>query len=541
MFSSTPSNHPGTNNLRPILVCVFISMGAFVFGYDTGCISGALVMPDFTGRFGELQDDGSYALGSSRESLVVSFLSIGTFLGAFLQSYSTDMIGRKWSIFLWSAIFTIGAVIQTASFYSIWQLIAGLGVGALSALVTLFSGEVAPARMRGPMLALYTVMNVVGLFLSYMVSLGSEHLEGSASWRIPVGLQIPLGVLLMIGICFVPDSPRRLLFLGKEDEARKALAFINGLPAESGQVDELMDEVRVGMAKENEGGKSGWLDCFGKEFSRQNFYYYYGATFFQSTGTGLNAFEIQAIMGGVAICTVGFGLYVVDHWGRRKGLIIGTLAEAVCAIVAGLVGHFMLASKGTPDSEITQTNKTGGAVVIAFAFAHLAAYNGIAGGLPWTYLGESFPTRIRAKAVAIGTMSNWFWNFLISFFSPRIIDSIGPLILLIFAGMLVLSALYTYFLLRETRGLTLEQVDEMYRAHVTPWRSSRWQPTTGPARKGLQLAPAFTQDSDRTLFPVATESKEKVTEVFGSHAIKKDKSNGSGERRSLDSVDVESV
>ncbi|GAA6007301.1 hypothetical protein JCM10207_001577 [Rhodosporidiobolus poonsookiae] len=553
-LSKPTGQHPEASMLRPWLVAITVALGAMVFGFDTGCISGALIMPDFERRFGDLQADGSYALGSSKESLIVSFLSIGTFVGAFGQSFTTDYVGRKWSIVIWTSIFVVGAIIQTASMWSIWQLlvgrlIAGLGVGALSALVSLFSGEIAPQKLRGPMLALYSVMNAVGLFLSYMVSLGTESLPGSASWRIPVGLQIPLGMLLLFGMIFIPDSPRRLLYLGKEEEARKALAFINGIPVESGQVDELVHDIQVGLAKENEGGNSGWKDLLGKEvrsrvihgmmlqtfqqFCGQNFYYYYGATFFQQTGTGLNSFQIQAIMGALALTFVIPALWVVDSFGRRKGLLTGAAGQSACALVAALVGHFMLAPQGTPESEITSTNRTGGAVVVTFAFLHLAFYNSFLGPLPWTYLGESFPTRIRPQAVAVGTMSNWFWNFMIAFFTPRIVDRIGPLILLIFSGMMVVLCFYTYFLLRETRGLTLEQVDEMYRAHIKPWNSAKWQPTDGPARFGARLTPAKTTASDETI----VGSKVSVKDVFGSHSLKKDKSSGSGERRSLDSFD----
>ncbi|GAA5911238.1 hypothetical protein JCM6882_004072 [Rhodosporidiobolus microsporus] len=550
--SSSPTQ-PEVNNVRPILVCVFICIGAFIFGWDTACISGALVMEDFEARFGVMQADGSYALGATRESLIVSFLSIGTFLGSLLQSYTTDKLGRKWSICLWSAIFTVGGVIQTACFYSIWQLligrlVAGLGVGALSALVTLFAGEVAPKHLRGPLLTMYTVMNTCGIFLAYIVSLGTSYFSSSASWRVPVGLQVPLGLVLTVGIMWIPDSPRRLLYLGREEEARKAIAFINGIPETAGQVDELIVELQIGIAKENEGGQAGWLDLFGPEvrsrvihgmmlqtfqqFSGQNFYYYFSGTFFESTGTGLSPWEIQAVMGGVVLAFVPCALWVIDHLGRRKGLMIGGGVQAVCAFVAALAGHFLMAPQGTPEDQLTSRNRTGGSIMVAFALTHLAAYSGISGSIPWTVLGESFPTRIRAKAVSIGTAANWLWNFIIAFFTPRIVNRIGPLILLIFSGMLVLQILYTYFFLRETRGLSLEEVDEMYRAHVKPWRSSSWQPSSGRPRGGLALAPAVTTSSGKTL----TGSSEKVVEVFGSHSIgKKDKL--SGERRSLDTVD----
>lgn len=92
------------------------------------------------------------------------------------------------------------------------------------------------------------------------------------------------------------------------------------------------------------------------------------------------------------------------------------------------------------------------------------------------YLGESFPLRVRPKAIALGSATNWLWNFLLGFFAPRIADDIGPLILLIFFGMLVFGFGYVYLFIPETKGLSLEEVDEMYRSGVKPWNSPGWKP-----------------------------------------------------------------
>lgn len=155
----------------------------------------------------------------------------------------------------------------------------------------------------------------------------------------------------------------------------------------------------------------------------------------------------------------------------------GAAFEAMCALIAGLVGHFLLAPSGTPVDELTPTNKQGGDVLIAFAVMHVFAYSIFWGPTPWVYLGESFPLRVRPKCIALGSATNWVWNFLLSFFSPRIADDIGPLILLIFAGMLVFGFFYVWLFIPETKGLSLEEVDEMYRAKVLPWRSSEWRPS----------------------------------------------------------------
>ncbi|KAL4248477.1 major facilitator superfamily protein [Pleurotus pulmonarius] len=126
-------------NRRAILLAVFIAFG-FLFGYDIGVISGCLIMPDFIDRFGEMQSDGTKILTPSRQSIITSLLSAGTFVGAIGQAFTSDRFGRRGSILIWSAIFTIGVAIQTGTEFSIVQItigrfIAGLGVGAMSAIV----------------------------------------------------------------------------------------------------------------------------------------------------------------------------------------------------------------------------------------------------------------------------------------------------------------------------------------------------------------------------------------------------------------------
>ncbi|KAL1739274.1 general substrate transporter, partial [Schizophyllum fasciatum] len=107
---------------------------------------------------------------------------------------------------------------------------------------------------------------------------------------------------------------------------------------------------------------------------------------------------------------------------------------------------------------------------------HVLGFSVFWGPVPWVYLGESFPLRVRPKAIALGSATNWLWNFLLSFFAPRIADDIGPLIMLIFFGMLVFGFIYVWLCIPEVKGLTLEEVDQLYRENVKPWQSTNWRP-----------------------------------------------------------------
>ncbi|KZV66564.1 general substrate transporter [Peniophora sp. CONT] len=486
-------------NTRAILLAVFIAFGGFLFGYDIGVISGCLIMPDFVQRFGEADGNGGFVLSSSRQSIITSLLSAGTFVGALAQALTADRYGRKWSIFIWAAIFTIGTVIQTATIDSIAQIsvgrfIAGLGVGAMSAIVPLYNGETSPKALRGTLLVLYQLQIIIGIFLSYIIDLGTHAIPNSASWKIPVGLQMLWGLILMSGIFFLPESPRRLIFIGREDEARTVIAELNSVDLDHEIVQQELADLKMGIAAENDGGKATWLECFSKrnvlwkrtlngmmlqfiqQLNGQNFYYYYGDTFFQSAGTELSPYSIQAILGGVSVVGTIPALYLIEKWGRRRSLLVGAVLEAICALIAGLVGHYTLAAAGTPLNELTKRNKQGGDVLIAFAVLQVMAFSMFWGPTPWVYLGESFPLRVRPKAIALGSATNWLWNFLLSFFAPRIAEDIGPLILLIFFGMLIFGFFYVWLFIPETKGLSLEEVDELYREGVKPWRSVGWKP-----------------------------------------------------------------
>ncbi|KAG2099885.1 uncharacterized protein F5147DRAFT_711408 [Suillus discolor] len=456
---------------RAVLLAIFIAFG-FLFGYDIGVISGCLIMPDFIRQFGQEGTNGQYYLSSSRQSIIVSVLSAG---GAIVQAFTSDRLGRRGSILFWSAIFTVGVAIQTSTTYSLVQLlmgryIAGLGAGSLSGCV----------------------------FLSYVIELGSHTINNSASWRLPIGLQMVWGIIILSGMFFLPESPRHLLGTGRSDEARKVIAELNGVPEDDPIVIGIVKELDFAIKAENEGGKATWLECFStrnalwrrtmngimlqfiQQLNGQNFYYFYGDTFFQSAGAGLSPYIIQTILGAVSLFGTLPALYFIETWGRRKSLLLGASAQAVCALIVAVVGHTTLAPTGTPTSALTGRNRAGGNIVITFAVFQVFIFNTTWGPTAWVYLGESFPLRVRPKSIAFGTASSMIapfslFEFVLSMFEH--LARIGPMIMLVFFSMLVFGYIYVYFAIPETKGLTLEEVDEMYRSGIPPWRSVGWRPS----------------------------------------------------------------
>ncbi|XAO27745.1 hypothetical protein I312_106606 [Cryptococcus bacillisporus CA1280] len=464
-----------TNVRSSITFCFFAAIGGWVFGYDIEYISGCLIMPDFIQYMGE-QDPttGEWILSSQRKVSSPRYCPLVYSLALFCK-----ICCRRGSIIFWSTIFSIGIIIQVVTSFGLAQIavgrfVAGLGVGALSAIVPLYAGEVALKKLPGALLVLYQVQIARIRFL-----LGLHR----RPWNTP--LQV------FSFMAYPYWSPAYLG--GDEQSALKAVARLNDRKVGDPLTRDVIKDLKEAIREENEGGKAGWLECFStriqsvwkrtlngcmvqflQQLNGQNFYYYYGPVFFESAQVPLSAYSIQAILGGISLATVIPAMWTIEHVGRRKSLLIGAAIQVACALIAGLLGHYYTDVEGVTESMV----KTGSNVVIAFAVIHLSMYSLFWGLKPWAILGETYPLRVRPKAIALAASDNWLWNFLLSYFSPLIADDIGPLILTIFFGCLVFAFFYIFFMLPETRGITLEEIDELYRSKVPAWKSNSWKPSS---------------------------------------------------------------
>lgn len=300
---------------------------------------------------------------TSHSSQLTATLSAGTFFGALTQAPVSDWIGRQRSMVAWSILFTLGAVVQTSTEtseaqFAIGRVMAGFAVGALSGLCPLYLGETAPKAIRGIMVSGYQLMIIFGITLSYAIGWGSSHaVESSASWRIPVGLQMLWGVILITLVFNLPESPRWKLQRSDIHEARRIMASMRGIDLVDGRGDLAMEEELkdmehfIELEREHFAGTNfftAYFKCFSREaqlwrrtlqgmllqtlqqLNGQNFYYYYGPYFFQSANVQLNAYAIQFILGAVSLAATVPCLYSSDKLGRRKSLITGSIGCGTC-------------------------------------------------------------------------------------------------------------------------------------------------------------------------------------------------------------------
>ncbi|OSX62955.1 hypothetical protein POSPLADRAFT_1039800 [Postia placenta MAD-698-R-SB12] len=487
-----------------IALAILASMGGFIFGYDTGQISDILIMDDFKLRFATCSTPGDANTCNFtivREGLIVALLSIGTLFGSLIGAPTADYLGRRYAMSVECLVFAVGVVIQITTTHT-WQqfavgrLISGLGVGSLSAAVPMYQAETAPSQIRGTLTATYQLFITFGILVAYCISIGARDISGSGSWRTVVGISFVWPAILGIGILFMPESPRWLTSKGRYDEARNSLASSRGVPRAEA-VDHFiitreLEEMREAVEYEKN-VQTGWLDCFTVErkqlyrtllistlqmfqqLTGANYFFYYGATIFQSVGIS-DSYVTQIILGAVNFGCTFLGLYVMEKFGRRYPLIIGGVWQS-CWL-------FVFAAAGT--AKDPTTNESIGKLMIVSACLFILGYASTWAPGIWILVGETFPTRTRAKQAAISTASNWLWNFLLAFFTPFIVKAIKFRYGFVFAACNLTGAVIVYFFLYESSDLSLESVDMMYSdPYCKPWTSRSWAPPGFSSRADL--------------------------------------------------------
>ncbi|KAI0973245.1 hexose transporter [Xylaria arbuscula] len=478
---------------------LLVSMGGLIFGYDTGQISGFLEMPDFQQRFGEYLSDGNGGLAwgftSLRSGLIVGLLSIGTLVGALIAGPIADKIGRRLSVSVWCVVVSVGFIIQIASNTAyeqiiVGRLISGFGVGGLSLLVPMYQAETAPPWIRGALVCAYQLFITFGIFLAAVFNLGTydHQMNSSASWRIVLGLGWIFTIGLGVGILAFSETPRYAYRQGRVDEAKEILMRVYDAPANHYTIHVQMEEIASQLRAESKVKTSfigGYIEMFGaprmayrialgvalqmfQQLTGANYFFYYGTTIFKSVQ--ISSFITQVILNTINFGVTFIGLYLVEHYGRRKSLLIGSVWMFICFLIFASVGHFLL------DYNNPVNTPTAGIVLIVFAAIFVLGYATTWGPMVWTLIAEIYPSKYRARAMALATASNWVWNFLIAFFTPFITADIDFRYGYVFAGTNVIGGLIVYFFCMEGQGRTLEEIDTMYVQHVNPRKSEKWIP-----------------------------------------------------------------
>jgi SP family arabinose:H+ symporter-like MFS transporter len=431
------------------------ALGGLLFGFDTAVVSGAI---------GFMKE--RFDLNEVQVGWAVSSLIIGCIIGAAGAGVLGDRFGRKKVLILAAILFIIGsigsAIPDTFTGYIIARIIGGLGIGITSTLCPLYNAEIAPARYRGRLVALNQFATVTGIFLVYFVNkaiadYGDHAWDVAMSWRWMFGIGVLPGLVFLVLLFFVPESPRWLIKQGRaaeslpillrihgEDLARKEVLEIKeSFKQENGSIRQLFSPalrlaliVGVGLAVL-------------QQVTGINAIMYYAPEIFKATGSSTNASLTQTILVGLInfLFTI-LAIWLIDKVGRKALLLVGSASMAVSLIVIGAA---------------FQTGHTSGPLVLIFILLYVASFAVSLGPVVWVIMSEIFPNRIRGKATAIASMALWTADYIVSQTFPPMLAFVGPSITFWIFGILsVFTFFFTWRVVPETKGKSLEEIESLW-------------------------------------------------------------------------------
>ncbi|KAG5417045.1 HXT5 [Candida metapsilosis] len=468
---------PMSAYLGVCFMCVLIAFGGFVFGFDTGTISGFVNMDDFKRRFGQQKSDGTYYFSNVRTGLIIAMFNAGL------------------SIVMSMLIYIVGIIVQISSsdkWYQIMigRILTGLAVGTLSVVCPLFISEVSPKHLRGTLVCCFQLMVTMGIFLGYCTTYGTkESYSDSREWRIPLGLCFAWALFLAGGMVGMPESPRYLIGKDRIDKAKASLAKTNKVSEEDPALLKEARLIQAGVERERLAGKAGWMTlitgkprifervvvgalCQGlQQLTGNNYFFYYSTTIFKAIGLN-DSFETSIIIGVINFASTFLGIYLIEKMGRRSCLLYGSIGMSVCFLIYSLLGTQSLYIDG-PDGP---TRQASGRALIFITCLFIFIFASTWAGGVYSIVSELYPLKVRSKAIGVASAANWIFGFLISFFTSFITQAIHFYYGFVFFGCLVFSIFFAYFMVYETKGLSLEDVDELYQSGIPAWKSSGWTP-----------------------------------------------------------------
>jgi SP family galactose:H+ symporter-like MFS transporter len=432
----------------------FAALGGLLFGYDTGVISGALI---FIKR--------EFGLTTTAEEIVVSSVLLGATIGAIVGGNAADRFGRRRVLLATAAIFGFGALASAAApsptILIVSRVVLGLAIGLASTNVPVYLSEVAPSHARGWIVSLFQLAVTVGIVVAYLTDYAFAGVEG---WRWMLGLAVAPAIVFGAGMFFLPETPRWLIRGGHHEVAHRVLVRIRELSDVTVEI----EEIRASLAQQAESGH--WTDLLRRQL-RPALVVGLGLAIFQQV-TGINTVIYYAprilqtagfsSASGAILATVGVGIvnvamtiiamFLVDRVGRRPLLLVGIAGMIITLGVLGL--SFAISNPG----QLAW-------VAVICLMGYVASFAISLGPIFWLLIAEIYPLRIRGLAEGTAATFNWASNLIVSLTFLTLIEKLGASsTFLLYALASVASWLFAYYLVPETKGRTLEQIEAFWRA-----------------------------------------------------------------------------
>jgi SP family galactose:H+ symporter-like MFS transporter len=436
------------------IAALFAALGGLLFGYDTGVISGALI---FIKR--------EFGLTTAAEEIVVSGVLLGATIGAIFGGKAADLFGRRRVLLVTAAIFGIGAlasaVAPSPTILIISRVVLGLAIGLASTNVPVYLSEVAPPHARGWVVSLFQLAVTVGIVVAYLTDYAFAAIE--EGWRWMLGLAVAPALVFGTGMFFLPETPRWLIRGGHHEVAHRVLVRIRGFA----DVNVEIEEIKASLAQQAESGH--WTDLLHRQV-RLALVVGLGLAIFQQI-TGINtviyyAPKILQTAGfnsasGAILATVGVGvvnvamtiiaMFLVDRAGRRPLLLVGIAGMIVTLGVLGLSFRY-------PSEQLAW-------IAVTCLMGYVASFAIGLGPIFWLLIAEIYPLKIRGLAEGTAATFNWASNLIVSLTFLTLVEKLGASsTFFLYALASVLSWLFAYYFVPETKGRTLEQIEAFWRA-----------------------------------------------------------------------------
>ncbi len=454
------------NTLYIFGITLVATLGGLLFGYDTAVISGAEK---------SIQAYLIHGLGLSSwaHGATISSALIGCIIGGAISGLLASRLGRKKSLMLAAVLFFLSALgsgypeflfftkgeptMGLLYMFNFYRVIGGIGVGLASAICPMYIGEIAPAHIRGRLVSINQFAIIFGMLVVYFVYWGianGQTLEwiNTIGWRrmftseaIPAGI---FGLLLFL----VPETPRYLALNHQDDKALDILTRINGAEMAKQILRDIKQTVEKSSAKIFSYGAVviiiGILLSVFQQFVGINVALYYAPRIFESMGAEKDASMLQTVvMGLVNVIFTVVAIVTVDKWGRKPLLIVGSVGMALGMFAIGTLAFMKIIGIST----------------LVFIIIYTASFMMSWGPICWVLISEIFPNKIRGKAVAIAVAAQWAANYFISSTYPAMMEFSSGMTYCFYGAMSVLSAIFVWKMVPETKGKTLEEMEKLWK------------------------------------------------------------------------------
>jgi SP family xylose:H+ symportor-like MFS transporter len=451
-------------------ITLVATLGGLLFGYDTAVISGAV---DSLKVVFHLDEATFGSMATFYHGATVSSALIGCILGSAVSGLFAEHLGRKNSLLVAAVMFFISALgaaypefffftkgegsVDVLIAFNIYRIIGGIGVGLASAICPMYIAEIAPADIRGKLVSWNQFAIIFGMlivyFVNYFITKGEpQQWIDSEGWRYMFASNAVPAAIFGLLLFFVPETPRHLALIGQEKKALHILGKING----TNKAKEILAEIKESAHETVEKVLAyGWkvlvigilLSVF-QQAVGINVVLYYAPTIFKGLGFGNDAAMYQTvIMGFINIIFTLVAIFTVDKFGRKPLLIIGSIGMAIGMFAIGLLAYMQIIGVST----------------LVFIVIYSASFMMSWGPICWVLISEIFPNTIRGKAIAIAVAAQWISNFIVSATFPSLEAFSITFTYVLYGVMSVLSAIFVWKMVPETKGKTLEDMSKLWR------------------------------------------------------------------------------